>query len=124
MEFFKIINVQTTENQLQNSLIFENFKELTDSLPILNFENDTANCTGIWGDFTLKREPIKGGLRFALIECPNALAWTITSGFSPAKDQIVLHLTINRTEKAQPFIDEINDFLSEWELGLIRFFKN
>lgn len=124
MEFFKIINIQTTENQLHKLLTFDNFNSLNESLFILDYENNSVNIGGIWGEFTLKRDQIKGGVRFALVECPNALTWTVTTGYPPAKEQIVLYLTINRTEKEQDFIDELNEFLDDWEQGLLRFFKN
>ncbi len=66
--------------------------------------------------------PAKAGVRFTLLDCPNALSWTITTGFSPEKNKIVVHCTINRTEKPTEFIEEINEFLNEWEAGLIRKF--
>lgn len=124
MEFFRIINTQTTEDQLHELLSFENFNSLNESLFILDYENNSVNIGGIWGEFTLIRDQIRGGVRFALVECPNALTWTITTGYLPAKEQIVLHLTINRTEKEQDFIDELNEFLDDWEQGLLLFFKN
>lgn len=123
MEFFRIINIQTTEEQIQKGLSFKNFNSLNENLFILNYENNSVNIGGIWGEFTLKRDEIKGGVRFALAECPNALSWTTTTGYPPDKEQIVLHLTINRTEKDQDFIDEINDFLDDWEQGILGFFK-
>ncbi|WP_291104452.1 MULTISPECIES: hypothetical protein [unclassified Flavobacterium] len=124
MEFFKIINVQTTENQLHELLSFENFNSLNESLFILDYDNNSVNIGGVWGEFTLSRDQIRGGVRFALVECPNALTWTITTGYLPAKEQIVLHLTINRMEIDQNFIDELNEFIDDWEQGLLQFFKN
>jgi len=53
-----------------------------------------------------------------LLDCPNALQWTITTGFPPEENKIVLHCTINRTQKSDEFIEEIEDFLIEWETGL------
>jgi hypothetical protein len=124
MEFFKTVNIQTTENQLQELLSLDNFNSLNESLFILDYENNSVNIGGIWGEFTLIRDQIRGGVRFALVECPNALAWTVTTGYPPARDQIILHLTINRTEKDQEFIEELNEFLDDWEQGLLQFFKN
>jgi len=124
MEFFKIINIQTTEIQLHKLISFENFNLLNENLFILDYENNAVNIGSIWGEFSLNLNQIKGGVRFALVECPNALAWTITTGYAPAKEQIVLHLTINRMEIDQNFVDEINEFLEDWEQGLLQFFKN
>ncbi|MDP3354100.1 MAG: hypothetical protein Q8S44_10220 [Flavobacteriaceae bacterium] len=124
MEFFRTINIQSTEGQLQKLLSFENINDIIESLFVLDFEKDTANITGIWEEFTLKRDNIKGGVRFALIECPNALAWTITTGFPPVREHIVIHLTINRAEKEQQFLDELTEFLDDWETGFTNFLKN
>ena len=124
MEFFRIIDIKSTENQLQQLLSFGNLNNIIETLFVINFEKDAANITGIWEEFTLKRDLIKGGVRFALIECPNALAWTITTGFPPIREHIVIHLTINRAEKEQHFIDELNEFLDDWEQGFTNFLKN
>jgi hypothetical protein len=53
-----------------------------------------------------------------MLDCPNALAWTITCGYPPTRDKIVIHLTINREQKPQEFIEEINEFLDGWMKGL------
>lgn len=124
MEFFRIIDIKSTESQLQKLLIFENLNTFNESLYVIDFKGDSANLTGIWEEFTLKRDLIKGGVRFALIECPNALAWTITTGFPPVREHIVLHLTINRAEKEPQFIDELNDFLDDWQKGFTKFLIN
>jgi hypothetical protein len=78
----------------------------------------------LWGEFDLSYDKINGGVRFALTSCPNALAWTITTGFPPERSKLIIHATINRTQKPQEFIDEINEFLDDWEHGLSNFFKN
>ena len=65
-----------------------------------------------------------GGVRFALLDCPNALAWTITTGYPPAREKIVIHLTINRERKPQEFIEEIEQFLKDLETGLENFLSN
>lgn len=124
MEFFRIIDIKSTENQLQQLLSFENLNDIIETLFVINFKKNTANITGIWEEFTLKRDLIKGGVRFALLECPNALTWTITTGFPPIREHIVIHLTINRAEKEQHFIDELNEFLDDWEQGFTNFLKN
>ena len=85
-------------------------------------ENE-ANIGGIWGEFTLSRSKIKGGVRFSLIECPNALCWTITTGYPPDPESIIIHLTINRQEKNEEFIEEITEFLEDICINLKHLFK-
>ena len=76
----------------------------------------------MWGEFTLNRTRINGGLRFSLIECPNGLCWSITSGFQPSPREVVIHLTLNRESKNPEFIEEIKEFLDSIEDGLKSFF--
>jgi hypothetical protein len=82
-----------------------------------------ANIDGSWGEFTLSRSEIKGGIRFSLIECPNALCWTITTGYSPDPESIIVHLTINRQEKNEEFIEEITEFLDDISDNLKNLFQ-
>ena len=122
MEFFRIIDKQATEEQLQAKIHPRSIEEFTESMLFLeNVENNFIGLT-LWGEFNISYDKINGGVRFALLDCPNALTWTITAGFPPEKDKIVLHCTINRIEKPIEFIEEIEDFLAEWEEGLKRLF--
>jgi hypothetical protein len=124
MEYFRIIKLKSTEQNIQKQLTLSNLDEL--STEIFNLDEPSekeANIGGIWGEFTLSRCKIKGGLRFSLIECPNALCWTITTGYPPYPESIIIHLTINRQEKNQEFIEEISEFLDDMCVNLNHFFK-
>lgn len=118
MEFFRIIDKHTTEEQLQAKIHPKSIGEFTETM--LYLESDENNFLGatLWGEFNISYDKINGGVRFALLDCPNALSWTITAGFPPEKDKIVLHCTINRIQKPIEFIEEIKAFLEEWEAGL------
>lgn len=118
MEFFRIIDKQTTEEQLQTKIHPKSIEEFTETMLFLESNENTFLGATLWGEFNISYNKIKGGVRFALLDCPNALAWTITSGFPPERDKIVLHCTINRTQKAAEFIEEIEEFMDEWEDGL------
>jgi hypothetical protein len=114
MEFFRFIEINTEESVIQDEFTLKNFKLLSNQIFILeSFDDAKAKIDGLWGEFTLTRQSIKGGLRYSLVECPNALTWTITTGFVPNPDTIVLHLTINRINHSKSFIDEINSFLDD-----------
>lgn len=121
MEFFRIIRSGTSEENLQNQIKLSNLEEL--SSEIFNLEDPGENETfigGIWGEFTLRRSLINGGIRFELVECPNALCWTITTGYPPAPDSVIIHLTINRLEKKEEFVLEIEAFLDDMSKKLKR----
>lgn len=117
MEFFKYINVQTTEDQLRKNLDFENLAHLCTNVFLMNSKDNIAQIGGIWGDFSLQKDFIKGGVRFSLLECPNALTFTFTTGYPPKPKQVVLHLTINRKTISGEFTEEIEDFMLDWKEG-------
>lgn len=124
MEFFKIINIETNPEWIQENINIENLEKITETNFVLEKKGADALIGTLWGEFDLSYDKINGGVRFALTSCPNALAWTITTGFPPERNKIIIHATINRTQKPQEFIDEINDFLDDWKHGLSNFFKN
>lgn len=124
MEFFKIVNANISESGIKETLTIESLEQFAPDLFILEKLNEnSAKIGGIWGDFTLHRQEINGGLRFSLEECPNALAWTLTTSYPPARDAIVIHMTINRTRKAPEFIEEIHEFLDSHAEALESFFS-
>lgn len=124
MEFFRIIKIKTQDQTIQDNLTFENLELMSNEIFVIGDQNQNeADIGGIWGEFTLTRTLISGGLRFALIECPNALAWTITTGSHPDPDVIVIHLTINREQQKETFIEEIEEFLDDHIICLQQYFK-
>ncbi|MFA5299830.1 MAG: hypothetical protein WC389_16725 [Lutibacter sp.] len=122
MEFFRIIDKQVTEEQLQTKIHPKSIENFTESMLFIeNVENNFMGLT-LWGEFNISYHKINGGVRFALLNCPNALSWTITTGFPPEKNKIVLHCTINKTQISVEFVEEIEEFLEEWQVGLNREF--
>lgn len=123
MEFFRSINVKTADKNIQDELTIENLELLSNEVFVVGDQNEyEASIGGIWGEFTLTRNLIRGGIRFALVECPNALAWTITTGLQPNPDVVIIHLTINRQEQKDSFIEEIEEFLDDQSNCLQKFF--
>ena len=84
---------------------------------IEKLEDDFIGLT-LWGEFKISYDKINGGVRFTLIDCPNALSWTITSGLAEEREKTILHCTINQSNKPDEFIEEIQEFLDEWETGI------
>ena len=124
MEFFRIIKVKTQSKTIQDELTIENIELISNDIFIIGNQNKTeANTGGVWGEFTLTRTPIRGGVRFALAECPNALTWTITTGFDPDPEAIIIHLTINRQIQKESFIEDIEAFLDDQSICLQHYFN-
>lgn len=123
MEFFRIVDIAINETEIQEKIQNHILSDIYSDIIVLDANLELVKIGCIWGDFTLRRDKIKGGIRYSMLECPNALAWTITSGYPPARDKVVLHLTINRENKKKEFVDEINEFLDGWKMGLTAFLK-
>ena len=118
MEYFRIIDIATNEEQIQEKLTLGNLENYCESLFPLDEGKEVCKIGGLWGDFTLRLDQIMGGVRFSMLDCPNALSWTITTGYPPDREKIVIHLTINRKRKQEEFIEEINQLLGDLESGL------
>lgn len=124
MEFFRIVEVSSNEQELQNQLKLQDLESFCESVFPLDSGSEVCTIGGMWGEFTLRREKIMGGLRFSMLDCPNALAWTITTGYPPAREKVVIHLTINRERKQEAFVEEIQLFLDDLVEGLSAKFSN
>ena len=109
-----MIDKQVKASEIQGFLTLENMDQFTNLLiPLEDVDANSIAIGGIWGEFTLLRNEIDGGVRFQLKECPNALTWTVTTGHPPSPNRVVIHLSINRLQKSQQFVDEIEEFLSD-----------
>lgn len=118
MEYFKIIDKQTSEAIIQNKITPKSLENFTESMFLIEEKGSDFSGGTLWGEFLISYHKIKGGVRFTLLDCPNAFSWTITTGFPPESEKIVLHATINRIAISTDFLEEIEDFLKEWETGL------
>ena len=123
MEFFKVVDVRITEETIQENLTLGNLEEFCESIFPLDDNPEVCLTGGMWGEFTVRRDPIMGGIRFSMLNCPNALAWTITTGYPPAREKAVIHLTINRERKQEEFVEEIHQFLEDLQTGLQSYFS-
>ncbi len=81
-------------------------------------DDNSGRAYTIWGDFLIKRQLIVGGVRFSLPECPNMMAWTLTTGYDPAPEDIVVHCTIARKDQDEDFVESLYDFVDDWKAGL------
>jgi len=118
MEFFKIIDKQVTQEIIQDKIYPQNVEDFTETMLFIEDHNNDFKGLTLWGDFLISYDKINGGVRFTLKDCPNGLSWTITTGYPPEPNKIVLHSTINRTQKPEEFLDEIQEFMDEWVKGI------
>jgi hypothetical protein len=119
MEFYKYANVDIDVDKLQQIVTIRNLTQLCDSIyDIIKDDTTKGKIYCIWGYFKINKEIIKNGVRFTLPNCPNALAWTITKERVGESDKILIHCTINRSEHEPEFIQSIDQFVSDWKIGL------
>ncbi len=118
MEYFRIIDKQVSQELIQEKINPKSVGNFTESMMFLEDHKNYFKGLTLWGEFVISHNKINGGVRFTLVDCPNALSWTITTGFPPERQKIVIHATINRTQKPEEFVEEIIEFLDEWETGI------
>lgn len=118
MEFFRTIDKKVSEALIQERITPKSVSEFSDTMLFLEGQDHVFKGVTLWGEFSIGFYKIKHGVKFTLLDCPNALSWSITVGYSPQYDKMVLHCTINRTEISKEFLEEINEFLDEWQDGL------
>jgi len=119
MEFFAIADRQITADDLQARLDISSLPSWCASISqVLSHDGDTGEIYCVWGQFIVHREQIRGGVRFTLPKCPNAFAWTVTTGLPPAPEKVVIHGTINRREHDADFIATLEQFVDDWRKGL------
>lgn len=118
MEFFQEVHSPELDvAELKNLVTMSHLTDLCASISSVTSQKDNeAEIYCIWGAFNIKRDEIRYGVRFSLLNCPHALAWTIT--FNEEHQNIVIHCTIDKTEQDPDFIDSIHEFVSDWSNGI------
>lgn len=85
---------------------------------MLGQDGERGEIYGLWGQFRVHRELIRGGVRFSLPDCPNALSWTVTTGLPPEPASTVIHCTIKRRDHEPDFVESIELFVDALAEGI------
>ncbi len=121
MEFFARAAVRISVDELRQMLTFEQLPVYCSALEtLLERGEDGARFYTLWGEFDVRRETIRDGVRFSLPHCPNALQWTLTAEGSGTQAGVVIHCTINRPEHDPDFVASLEAFVEAWREGLER----
>ena len=119
MEFFATISITASAADLQRRLTISELPRWCPSIEkVLRDASSSGEIYCVWGTFDIHREELREGVRFTLPGCPNAFQWTVTTEPPPNARHAVVHLTINRTEHDQDFIDSLQQFVDDWKTGL------
>lgn len=118
MEFFGIADAPIDTARLHKDVTIGNAGKLCASITeILHDHGSSGEIYCVWGQFAVNREIIGRGVRFSLPDCPNALAWTVTT----ENGKVVIHCTINKPEHEPDFIESIRQFVQDWVTGIASF---
>ncbi len=119
MEFFAIVNSGASEQDLQQQLRIEKLAQFCASIyELVKGNGDRGEISTVWGLFEVQRQVIRGGVRFSLPGCLNALSWTVTISPDDKCEEITVHCTINRRQHDADFIESLEDFIRDWRRGL------
>jgi hypothetical protein len=119
MEFFRDFTGRFDADGLQQHLTIDTLPRHCAAVDkVLESAGDEGEIYCLWGQFRVHRERIRGGVRFTLPGCPNALAWTVTTQLPPDPAMTVIHCTINRRVHDPDFVDSIEGFLDAMQEGL------
>lgn len=118
MEFFQEVHSADLDiNALKNLLTINNLANLCASISAITPQKENEGeiyCS--WGVFSVRRDEIMYGVRFSLLNCPHALAWTIT--FDEVSQNIIIHCTIDKMDQDPDFVDSIYEFVVDWSKGI------
>jgi hypothetical protein len=120
MEFFREISAPEQElATLQNLLTIKSLPALTPSISsLLSDQGNHGEIYSVWGQFNVNRELIRCGVRFTLVNCPHAFAWTTT--INDKNNTVIVHCTMDKSEHDEEFIESIDQFMDEWADSLNR----
>ena len=120
MEFFgELPKDKLDVFRLQDTLKISTLAEMCDSIDtVISDSGNKGEIYCLWGQFAVSRDAIKKGVRFALLNCPHALAWTIA--YHADHGKLVVHCTIDDREEEAEFIESIKWFVADWIKGLQR----
>jgi hypothetical protein len=78
-----------------------------------NLTKQCARIGCVWGPFAISLTPIRNGARYALISCPNALRWAITT----YNGETLMHCSINQESTDPDFSASIREFKGNFRMG-------
>ncbi len=118
MESYARAQVRIPEGVLQRYIDVGNLPEWCASIEeVLTSQGSRGEIRTSWGEATVHRELINGGVRFSCPNNPHAMQWTITSDAArPA--EVLLHLTTNRAEHVAEDQERMELLLADWRAGL------
>lgn len=118
MEIFGKAQVRMVEGDLQRFIDVSNLPEWCAAI------NEVVSCQGSrgeiltsWGEATIHRELINGGVRFSCPNNPDAMQWSLTAGMD-RPGEVLIHLTTNRSHHSAEDLQRMESIVGDWRQGL------
>jgi hypothetical protein len=126
VEFFEFAEVVTSQEEIRSRVSIDTLQDFCEEIEGVDAAEELGRVVYFrqWGRFHIRQETVMGGVRFSVPDCPNALAWTVTTGYPPCPAKMVLHATINRIEHHPEFIDATKALLAALKIGLERNYRS
>jgi hypothetical protein len=118
MEIYGKGRVRISEADLQRYIDVMNLPEWCASIEeVLSAQGSRGEVRTAWGEATIHRELINGGVRFSCPNSPHAMQWSITVD-AATLGEVLIHLTTNRTGHATVEQERLERFVADWSAGL------
>jgi len=118
MEIFCKAQVRLSEADLQRFIDVANLPEWCASIEaVLSVQGSRADIRTAWGEATVHRELINGGVRFSCPNNPHAMQWTLTAK-AATPPEVLIHLSTNLTNHPTDEQEHIELLVADWRAGL------
>ena len=115
MEFYNVFQNNISVQAIHQQLRIDNLDQYCASVnQIIRHHGNEGEMYCAWGQFNIQREILNKGIRISLLNCPNALTFSITR----EQHGLVIHCTINTEEADDDFIESIQVFLNDLQQGI------
>ncbi|MBU1420053.1 MAG: hypothetical protein KKI15_16330 [Proteobacteria bacterium] len=120
MEFFEFADIPTNEEVIRKKLTIDNLPAFCDEIDAVDATDGMGRVIFFleWGRFHIQRDDIMGGVRFSVLDCPNALCWSVSTGHGSQAEKVTLHATINQFEQDKEFIAATRALLNALKNGI------
>lgn len=118
MEIYGKAQVRISEADLQRFIDVANLPEWCASIEeVLSAQGSRGEIRTAWGEATIHRELINGGIRFSCPNNPHAMQWSITSA-AANPSEVLIHLSTNRSAHEADEQERMELLVTDWRAGL------
>ena len=118
MELYARAQVRIPEGDLQRYIDVNNLPEWCNAIEeVLETHGSRGEIRTAWGEASIHRELISGGVRFSCPNNPDAMQWSITAD-KAKPSEVLVHLTTNREQHSSEDQEHMELLVADWRAGL------